>query len=500
MMRKLMMLFVVIATSFIGSFTNTSVAAAVATQITGLQSYNVDTSSATISWNTNVLADGKVQYSTVTPVPTNAPAIVVKTTSYGHTVQLTGLNADTNYFYKVTSCGSRSNGCSSANSSFKTLSAAVYACNIVPPRSGTWQTLSSPTVTAGENYLQGVVALSDTNVWEVGYSNGSGTNTSVQNTLIEHYDGVSWNIVPSPNSSESVNRLYGIAASSPVDIWAVGTAENFLTSSGKTLIEHYDGVSWQRVPSPNSASAGNALRSVVAISPTNAWAVGYKQNTNSAVLNLILHWDGFSWSEVASPNPNSSSSHANQLFGITAISANNIIAVGQTGNSPLSLRWDGFSWNVITVPLYSGSSSAIFYSVAAASNTDIWAVGKSTGFFSNNEGIHIERFDGVAWQSNGCINQTSTTASGLDLGNFSYLISVSASSPSNVWMVGQTAGSPLTLHYDGSSLVVVPAATVATDSYNIAEAVATSPFSFTAFLVGEQGPGFRKTLSERYVP
>src|SRR5205814_6091515 len=101
-----------------------------------------------------------------------------------------------------------------------------------------WRTVLSPN---GGNYNElnaiGVVAAND--IWAVGtYSPNSGVQT-----LIEHWNGKSWSIVPSP--SPNVSNLYGIAVVAANDIWAVGD----LVSD--PLIEHWNGTQWSIVPSPS---------------------------------------------------------------------------------------------------------------------------------------------------------------------------------------------------------------------------------------------------------
>src|SRR5690242_2370859 len=70
----------------------------------------------------------------------------------------------------------------------------------------------------------------------------------------------------------SQNRFFGVALSS-CQAWAVG---DYVTGAGdlRTLIERWNGTAWTRVPSPSPASAYNDLFGVAATSATNAWAVG----------------------------------------------------------------------------------------------------------------------------------------------------------------------------------------------------------------------------------
>src|SRR5437899_2411658 len=81
-----------------------------------------------------------------------------------------------------------------------------------------WQIVTSPNVGTGNNYLTSVSAVSESDVWAVGYYNNGGTNQ----TLTEHWDGTSWSVVSSPNPGPTSNYLLSVAAISANDVWAVG--------------------------------------------------------------------------------------------------------------------------------------------------------------------------------------------------------------------------------------------------------------------------------------
>src|SRR5262245_32365297 len=53
----------------------------------------------------------------------------------------------------------------------------------------------------------------------------------------------SWSVVTSPNPSPTLQYLFGVAAISPTDIWAVGVYDPS-TSVGWTLTLHWDGSQW----------------------------------------------------------------------------------------------------------------------------------------------------------------------------------------------------------------------------------------------------------------
>ena len=117
--------------------------------------------------------------------------------------------------------------------------------------------------------------------------------------------------------------LNAVAARTASDAWAVGSYDN--SSITYTLIEHWDGSAWTVVPSPNVSTVGTSLTAVVALAADDAWAVGAARSDysgNGAV--VIMHWDGSAWRIVAAPAPGASS----QLTGLVALAANNIWAVG----------------------------------------------------------------------------------------------------------------------------------------------------------------------------
>ena len=60
-----------------------------------------------------------------------------------------------------------------------------------------------------------------------------------------------WSVVQSPNATPGNNELHAVASVSATDVWAVGTSDNTLGNS-QTLILHWDGTAWSIVPSPTT--------------------------------------------------------------------------------------------------------------------------------------------------------------------------------------------------------------------------------------------------------
>src|SRR5207302_5459658 len=138
-----------------------------------------------------------------------------------------------------------------------------------------------------------------------------------------------WSVVPSPNGNSN-SVLSGVAAVSANDVWAVGNSGS-QKSGGQALIEHWNGSTWSVVTSPNPGSIYNTLYGVTTVSATDAWAVGFYVNTTGVTQTLIEHWNGSTWQVVKSPSP---ATMNNELFNVAAVSASDVWAVGYSTNNP----------------------------------------------------------------------------------------------------------------------------------------------------------------------
>lgn len=262
-----------------------------------------------------------------------------------------------------------------------------------------WSIVPSPNVKkAAFTVLTAVTEISSTNAWAVGYYYVEKNGTYF--TLIEHWDGSNWHIVASPSPSSNFNYLFGVTAISANDIWAVGTYGNS-SNLADTLVEHWNGSSWSVVASPNSGTTGSMLESVSAISSSDIWAVGFTSTDRGKDLTLTEHWDGSQWSIVASPNEGK---YPNSLKSVTAVSSDNVWAVGvyqpkgiyNRFYQTLTEHWDGSSWSVVPSPNV-GSYSNTLISVAAVSANTIWAVGSYNTNSLNHSQALIEQWNGSSW-------------------------------------------------------------------------------------------------------
>src|SRR5215212_5217632 len=132
-----------------------------------------------------------------------------------------------------------------------------------------------------EIHSAGARATND--IWAVGYMSGD-------RTVIEHWDGANWTVVPSPNGPTGSSVLSGVAAVAANDAWAVGHNTDPATGHLTTLVEHWNGSAWTVVPSPNVGSLDSALYDIAVVSATDIWASG-----DAAGYTLLEHWDGTIW-------------------------------------------------------------------------------------------------------------------------------------------------------------------------------------------------------------
>jgi hypothetical protein len=309
-----------------------------------------------------------------------------------------------------------------------TLSAILNSEPLIEHFNGTrWSVVTSPLPKFGGE-LNGVTALASNNVWAVGQMNSTSTagGFPIAIPLIEHWNGMKWTIVSSPNPSPALGaQLLGVAAIAGNNILAVGTGD---------LVEQWNGTKWSIVSSP-AFSAGDTLNAISADSSPDVWAVGANANNTPQA----LHFNGQAWSQKQVPAPNNSASSSPSLFhAVTAISPTNVWAVGTATSTEypfpttaLIEHFNGRSWSIVPSPNpeagveFPGSFGLV--GIAAISATDIWAVGT---FNDPNSGLDLpltEHFNGRSW---------SMVSSANVIGEMSVLSGVTALSNGTVVAVG----------------------------------------------------------------
>jgi hypothetical protein len=241
-------------------------------------------------------------------------------------------------------------------------------------RTGRWKAVATAKAWNGSRF-SGVTALSSSDVWAVG--TGAPPGDPVAGTLTEHFDGSAWTLVPSPDPGSEINTLAAVAAAAPDDVWAVGSTSDDRMGTD-TLIEHWDGSAWSVVPSPDGVSFGeNDLAAIGVVSPSDVWAVGWTFRNGVGYGDLIEHWDGAAWALVAGPRPGG---REREILGVAAVTTSRVWAVGyrlasQPNYATMIDRWNGSGWRKARSP----SPGAVQNFLAGASTIPgtnaAWAVG-----------------------------------------------------------------------------------------------------------------------------
>jgi hypothetical protein len=273
-------------------------------------------------------------------------------------------------------------------------------------RSGsTWTRVPVPQPAGQQALLNAVDDLSPGNAWAVGTSFSGGVGASPGGlTLIEHWNGTRWSIVPSPNPATGIpgdtDVLTAISGTGPGNLWAAGWDSNETSNTISLLFEHWNGSTWTAATSPTPLMSAQFATAITAISPGNVWAVGTDETDGSK--SLSAHWNGTAWSIVPTPNLTHAGNAQNMLTGVSADGAGNVWASGLADNVngrnlrvPYVLHWTGAKWVMTKVPNL-GTEGSRLNGIQVLSPTDAWAVGQTQE--SNGAILTLtEQYNGSAW-------------------------------------------------------------------------------------------------------
>lgn len=253
-----------------------------------------------------------------------------------------------------------------------------------------WKQVTTPNTNTIENWFRGISGTSATDIWAVGHAE---TNTGplsgyTSDNVMMHWNGTGWTSFPVANPGTDINELWSVAAVDSNLAWAVG---EYTMGTNLQLVK-WNGSSWTQ-QSLGTIADQTYLRSVWALSASDAWAVGGKSTTTPFLVEgcLTLHYNGSSWTQVPVP---AVGTYRNRFNAINGIAANDAWAVGTWGNAypdfnGLLMHWNGSAWsNSSLAPAFTE-----IWDVKMIAANDVWAIGEKTvgGPFST---VH---WDGAAW-------------------------------------------------------------------------------------------------------
>lgn len=238
----------------------------------------------------------------------------------------------------------------------------------------------------------------------------------------------------------------------PDDAWAVGPILEFRPGA-RTRIQHWNGEAWTTVASPNPVDgpgAVNQLVAVTAISSDDVWAVG--ESAASLPLSaaspgraLTAHWDGSVWTAVPSPDLGGTETRLND---VDAVASDDVWAVGlhaeTTSGRGLVEHWDGSTWSVVPVPdLERSAAGSTLDAVEAIGRDDVWVFGDADADF------FAAHWDGNGWTRIQIADQD---------GDYGSFVAASSMGPDNLWVLGNVVhdqgddpSRTIVAHFDGAS-------------------------------------------------
>jgi hypothetical protein len=201
---------------------------------------------------------------------------------------------------------------------------------------------TATTVESNNEFLFGASADATNDAWAVGFHGSDNIGTSAM-----YWDGATWKSVATPNVGEGTNKLNAVLALAPNDVWAVGFSTPVAPpqqAATLTLIEHFDGTSWAVVPSPNvgpnSANQSNRLLGLTANSANAIWAFGsyFAADGSGHQMTLLLHWDSTSWTVASSPSPTKGGFPCDLLWAGVVPSPGNFWILGSVNDGTLAIH------------------------------------------------------------------------------------------------------------------------------------------------------------------
>ena len=164
----------------------------------------------------------------------------------------------------------------------------------------TWQQIPSANPGIAQhvlNFLSGVAVSKKGTAWAVG--NGTTCGCGPGTSLIERWNGHRWGQVPTPTSGGDID-VNAVASLPSGRSWAVGLSGGGDSPTSGVILQ-WTGTAWTRVPIADLGNVNGGLFGVAATSRSNAWAVGWDSaggTLGGTPKILIMHWKGSTWTTL----------------------------------------------------------------------------------------------------------------------------------------------------------------------------------------------------------
>jgi alpha-tubulin suppressor-like RCC1 family protein len=221
-----------------------------------------------------------------------------------------------------------------------------------------------------------VSALSGSDAWGLTSSGKDGTISDAS-----HWNGTAWKRTKLAAPAGGTGSVGAIYAAGPADVWVAGTVVE-TAGNEQTLIEHWTGKAWTIVPSPDPfPESGFGFDSLSAISgsgPDDIWAVGYDHaDTQNATDQILLaHFNGTAWTAVTPPalkGDDVANAVADASPGDVWVVGTNLFPAKRVGDLGVALHYNGTTWKPASMPTIGDKwVDNIPRAVTIAADNDVW--------------------------------------------------------------------------------------------------------------------------------
>lgn len=206
-----------------------------------------------------------------------------------------------------------------------------------------------------------ISATAADDVWSV----SGGIWSTDMGGYVQHFDGTGWTTMQLPAPFIYRNDPQAIYAAGPDDVWIAG-----LGGDGRAryegYVQHWDGSTWERIPTPFDGQNLIFFESIDGSGPNDIWISGHVNYSE----DLLLHWDGSSWTThtgLATPEP---------LSDVVAPGVGNVWASPYSldPGSPF-YYFDGSAWAEGAELAVPGAVTVNWRDLSRGGACDVWAVG-----------------------------------------------------------------------------------------------------------------------------
>lgn len=303
--------------------------------------------------------------------------------------------------------------------------------------------------TASGNVIQGAIFQLSNGTWSQPVNTTASLSTLAMVTPSEgwavgasyaHLNAGRWTpITPADPQTKSL-YLGSISMPSASEGWAAGSTNS---DTPAAALVHYANGTWTRV---NLTTQAAGFSSVVMDATTDGWLAGYTRPSGTPPQTLMYHYQGGSWTEDTAAE-NALSPEYVLPAAMSMLSAHDGWGVGQNGIA----HYCGGKWTPQRISVHAGTSVSVDFALQALTLTspdEGWATGSMIYIGASRQAppqrAVVLHYAHHTWAVQPLPLDTADQNT--------YLNGIAAASPSDVWAVGtnNTTGKPIFLHYNGS--------------------------------------------------